>query len=603
MILQALIDYYEAMAEQGKTARPGWAKGKVAWGAELGTDGTLKNMYPLRSQTMDGKKTIPREMEIPAPVKRSSGVAAQFLCDYISYIFGIERKAKADSTAKKTKSERTTKKANPERAKECFNTAKELHERILQGIDSPAANAICAFFEGWDPGKADTVPAFTQYKEELLKGENIVFYYDGRPCTEDPAIRKAWQESYDNVAEGSQMTCLITGKKTVPELIHPAVKNVRGAQSSGAALVSFNAQAFCSYGKNQNQNAPVSKYAAFAYTSALNTLLADRKRVKQIGDTTLVYWAENAAGEYQDLFAVLLDGGGEEISDDTLDSIMRAISSGENYDYKGISVHADNQFYILGISPNAARLSVRVFYHNSFGSFVKHIEQHYRDTEIVADNRNKKLFIPLWMLLRETVNAKASDKTPLPQLSGNVLDSVLNGSRYPETLMNQVMLRIRAEHDVSRGRAAIIKAYLIRNTQNYKNRDSLKEVATVSLNPESNYEPYVLGRLFSVLEGLQMKANPGINATIKDRFFNSACGTPATVFPVLLKLSNSHLKKLDAGSEVYWSKQIGDLMNKLCFNFSAHLSLQEQGAFILGYYHQTQKRFEKKTDNKKEEEA
>jgi len=179
---------------------------------------------------------------------------------------------------------------------------------------------------------------------------------------------------------------------------------------------------------------------------------------------------------------------------------------------------------------------------------------------------------------------------------------MLSGSRYPETFLNQTMLRIRAEHEINRGKAGIIKAYMIRNTENHPDRESIMEVAQVSLNADSSYCPYVLGRLFAVLEGTQQAANPGINATIKDRFFNSACATPAAVFPILLKLSNSHLKKLDTGKAVWWSKQIGDLIERLGTDFPARQSLQEQGAFILGYYHQTQKRFEKKTNTDKEEE-
>ena len=208
--------------------------------------------------------------------------------------------------------------------------------------------------------------------------------------------------------------------------------------------------------------------------------------------------------------------------------------------------------------------------------------------------------IPLWALLRETVNQKASDKSPLPQLAGDVMKSMLNGGRYPETLMNQTLLRIRAEHDITHGKAAIVKAYLIRNTTTLPERESIMEVTKVSLNEESSYTPYVLGRLFAVLEGTQQAGNPGLNATIKDRFFNSACATPAAVFPILLKLSNSHLRKLDGGKAVYWSRQIGALTDRLGDGFPAHLSLQEQGSFILGYYHQTQKRFEKSNHDKEE---
>ena len=180
------------------------------------------------------------------------------------------------------------------------------------------------------------------------------------------------------------------------------------------------------------------------------------------------------------------------------------------------------------------------------------------------------------------------------------MKSMLNGGRYPETLMNQTLLRIRAEHDITHGKAAIVKAYLIRNTTTLPERESIMEVTKVSLNEESSYTPYVLGRLFAVLEGTQQAGNPGLNATIKDRFFNSACATPAAVFPILLKLSNSHLRKLDGGKAVYWSRQIGALTDRLGDGFPAHLSLQEQGSFILGYYHQTQKRFEKSNHDKEE---
>ena len=180
---------------------------------------------------------------------------------------------------------------------------------------------------------------------------------------------------------------------------------------------------------------------------------------------------------------------------------------------------------------------------------------------------------------------------------------MLSGGRYPETLFGQTMLRIRAEHDITCGKAGILKAYLIRNTSNLPDRDQIMEVTKVSLNAESSYTPYVLGRLFAVLEGVQQTANPGINATIRDRFFNSACATPAAVFPILMKLSNSHIKKLDTGKAVWWSRQIGELTDKLGDAFPAHLSLQEQGSFVLGYYHQTQKRFEKKTDMNTNKEA
>ena len=584
MILQALVDYYEELASQGKIARPGWAKAKVSWALEIDEEGQLLDVLPLRTPSQDGKKMLPREMELPAPVKRSSGILPNFLWDNASYILGQDNKGK------------------PKRTEECFDAARKLHIKLLAAADSDTARAIAAFFTNWNPQEADTVPAFAEHREELLAGDNLCFLYNGKFAAEDPEIQAAWQRAYEEDGEGETEACLITGRESIPELVHPAIKNVRDAQSSGAALVSFNAPAFCSFGREQNANAPVSKYAAFAYTSALNHLLSEREHVQVIGNTTVVYWAKSAESQYQDVFAALFDGDSSELSNTDLNALMASIAAGKPYDYNGLPLKPENDFFVLGISPNAARLSVRFFYRRSFGEIVQNLKRHYENMEIVSDGRSKFDTLPLWALLRETVNQKSSDKSPLPQLTGDVMKSMLSGCRYPETLMNQTMLRIRAEHEINRGKAGIIKAYLIRNTENLPDRESIMEVAQVSLNADSSYCPYVLGRLFAVLEGTQQAANPGINATIKDRFFNSACATPAAVFPILLKLSNSHLKKLDTGKAVWWSKQIGDLIERLGTDLPAHQSLQEQGAFILGYYHQTQKRFEKKANTVKEEE-
>ena len=301
--------------------------------------------------------------------------------------------------------------------------------------------------------------------------------------------------------------------------------------------------------------------------------------------------------------SLLFSGNDDNVSNEELNALMKTISEGNPYKYDGLPVSPENKFYILGISPNAARLSVRFFYRSTFGEIVRNLKKHYDDIRIVSDGSNKWGDIPLWALLRETVNLKSTDKNPLPQLAGDVAKSMLSGGRYPETLMNQTMIRIRAENNITCGRAGIIKAYLIRNTDGLPDRRFIMEVAQMNLNAESSYSPYVLGRLFAVLERIQQVASPGINATIKDRFFNSACSTPASVFPILLKLSNSHMKKMDTGKAVYWSKQTGDLIEKLGTDFPAHHTLQEQGTFILGYYHQRQKFFEKKNNiNDTEEE-
>ena len=581
MILQALTDYYEELEIHQKIAPMGWAPVKISWALEIDMDGQILSVISLRHPDDKGKRMIPREMVLPAPARKTSGVLSNFLWNNSSYIFGVDQKEK------------------PKRSVQCFLAAQSLHLTILSSVNSPSANAVKAFFKSSDPEQLNKA-GISEYKDELISGDNITFIYNGAFVSEDKEIKDAWNDYYNSISEGETLPCLITGRRTVPELTHPAIKNVHDAHSAGAALVTFNAPAYESFGKKQNMNAPISKYAAAAYTTALNYLLSDKSHVKVIGDTTVVYWAEDTEEQYQDIFAALLDGDSKNISSDELNSMMYAIASGKPYDFGGISVNPDNDFFILGISPNIARLSIRFFCHGHFYEFIKNIKKYYDDIQIESDNRNKWDRMPLWALLRETVNQKSSDKTPLPQLAGDVMKAMINGTRFPETLMNQTLIRIRAEHEITRGKAGIIKAYLIRNTETFSDKEQIMEVTTVSLNEESNYTPYVLGRLFSVLEGVQQAANPGINATIKDRFFNSACATPGSIFPILLKLSNSHLRKMETGKSVFWSRQIGTLADKLKGDFPANLSLKEQGAFILGYYHQTQKRFEKRANIEEE---
>lgn len=254
----------------------------------------------------------------------------------------------------------------------------------------------------------------------------------------------------------------------------------------------------------------------------------------------------------------------------------------------------DMDFYILGISPNAARLSVHFFLHNTSGSFLRNAQTHQQRLEIVKPVYDKFDTLPIWKLLDETVNQDSRDKTPTPNMAGEVLRAILTDTRYPAILLNGVVLRIRAEHSITRGRAAILKAYYLKNPHS----DVPEEVLNVSLNPKSTNIPYNLGRLFSVLEAVQSSANPGINATIKDKYFNSASATPSTVFPVLLNLAQKHLKKLDGGLRTYYDKQITELLSKLGELYSSQLNLPQQGSFQLGYYHQTQRRFDKKKDEK-----
>lgn len=588
MILQALTEYYQALEREGKIAAPGWSPVKVSFALCLGDDGTLEQVVSIQTEQPKGNKTVlaPQIISLPVPVKRTVGVAANFLCDNSSYILGVDNKGK------------------PKRTQECFEACKALHEELLQDLDSPAAQAVLAFFRTWDPERARENSVLAECLDGILTGGNLIFHTEHGYVHEDQVIRQAWESHYNAAGEGPIGICLVTGETGPIEPIHPAIKNVAGAQSSGAALVSFNAPAFCSYGKEQNLNAPTGKFASFAYTSALNHLLADRDHVFCVGDTTVVCWARNAKPAYAVLFGGAFFGSQVSYTETDLRGMVKNLCAGQTVTYQEDKLDPDMDFYVLGLSPNAARLSVRFFLHNTFGGFLRNVQAHYDHLEIVRPAYDTFEALPLWKLLSETVNQNSRDKSPAPDLAGEVLRAILMNTRYPATLLNGVTLRIRAERKITRGRAAVLKAYYrkLQEATKRENPNIPEEVLQVSLNPDATNTPYILGRLFSVLEAIQESANPGINTTIKDKYFNSAAATPAVIFPVLTNLSQKHLKKLrgtNRGLSIAYEKQLTELYSKLAeTQYPTRMNLPQQGAFQLGYYHQTQARYQKKEEKK-----
>lgn len=581
MILQALTEYYRTLEQQGKIAAPGWGPVKASFALCIGADGTLKQVSSVKTEQPRGKKKVlaPQIMQLPAPVKRTVGVAANFLCDNSSYMLGDDSKD------------------NPERARQCFEASRTLHEQVLREADSAAARAVLAFFRTWKPEDARMHPALEEHMEEVFSGDNLVFWTEEGFAHKDPAVRQAWEHYYGAASDGPQGICLVTGEWGSVESIHPAIKNVAGAQSVGAALVSFNAPAFCSYGKEQNLNAPTGKYASFAYTAALNQLLADREHVYRVGDATVVCWAQGGGDLYQALFGWAAMGQSEPAYEESeLRGMVKQLCCGMPVEFKEERLDPEMEFYVLGLSPNAARLSVRFFLRNTFGGFLRNVQAHQQRLQIVRPSFDQFEELPLWKLLGETVNTNTRDKTPSPILAGEVLRAILNNTRYPATLINGTTLRIRAERAVTRGRAAILKAYYLKNPH----PDVPKEVLTVALNEETGNVPYTLGRIFSVLEAIQSAANPGINTTIKDKYFNAAAATPGVIFPILINLAQKHLKKLrgsNIGRAIFYDKQLTQLLGRMEEHYPTHMNLPQQGSFQLGYYHQTQARYQSKEEN------
>ena len=582
MILQALTSYYESLLKQGRISQPGWDNAcKISFGLELDEKGELVDILPYHRTVKSGKKekVINNQLfKSPARVKRSSGIAANFICDTSTYLLGADAKGR------------------PERTLNCFEASRKLHQKLLSNCTSPAAEAILSFFDQWDPGKAAENKILMPYWREITGGGNLIFCYDLEPVSSDSEIAEAWQEYYRSGDENSRKgQCLVTGNMGSIARTHPSIKGVNGAQSSGASLVSFNAPAYDSYGHTQGGNAPVSEYAAFAYTTALNMLLADREHCKVIGDTTVVCWAEHGEEAYQDFGMDALYGDVQGISDADLSAALSKLAKGEVCEWNAVTLNPDEHFYFLGLSPNASRLSVRFFLQDSFGSFMKNLNQHYQDIAIIRPAYDNRKNLSLWQLLNETVNQKSKNKEASHQMTGNVLQAILSGTPYPATLLNGAELRIRAERDITRGRAAILKAYYSRRP----NPGCPKEVLQMELNEQSTNIAYTLGRMFSVYEQIQKKANPNITTTIKDKYFNSASATPALIFPVLGNLAQKHLRVLrrdNGGAAVYLEKKLGEFSLILGESFPARLNLPEQGSFQLGYYFENQAQYKKKED-------
>jgi len=581
MILQALVEFYESMANAGKLSKFGWSQIPVSYLLCLDNEGNIVNViHSIKEVEIQSGKKIKKEMQpvpylCPTQVSRSAGIAPNFLCDHSGYILGVDNKGK------------------PQRSLECFNSCRQLHQKILSEVDSEAARALLSFFEKWNPEEASANSALSEYFDDMISGCMLTFEYNGINISEEPLIADAWNNYYSTSGDDVGI-CLVTGKTGNIEKTHPQIRGVYGAQSSGAALVSFNAPAFCSYGKEQNLNAPTGRYAAFAYTTALSHLVHDRERNFRIGDTTVLFWltGENTAAEQMIRFA-FDDAPPPNYTKDELREKLKSLVNGQPVEFDGSRVDPHHNFYVLGISPNAARLSVRFFHRNTYGNFLKHILTHHERMEIERPLYDEYETVPVWKMLSETVNPNSKDKSPSPNMAGDVLRAIFNDTPYPTTLLNAINLRIRADKEITRGRAATIKAYYLKN----RHKDVPKEVLTMSLNPESNNVPYCLGRLFAILEKLQADANGA--STVKDHYFISAAATPATIFPILNKLSRSHLKKLSSekpGLAKDYSIKLSEIMEKFDEALPARLTLAEQGSFQLGYYHQNNALYTKKSN-------
>jgi CRISPR-associated protein Csd1 len=597
LIIQALCRHYDLLASDSGSSIPlnGFSIEKVNYEITLSPNGEIVGLIDLC--VFDGKKVIPTSLVVPIHAKRSSGILPFFLCEKGDYVFGRGSK-------------------DSDRLNRQNHAFKDLHERILSTVDDPGAFAMLQFIRSWSSENVEKTSALSSLDSEELEKSVFVFRMEGDPAFlhQHPAIQKAWLASLADKHEGQKSQCLITGEDTYIKSVHDPIKGVKGAQTSGAAIVSFNFPSVISYGKAQSSNAPIGEESAFKYVTTLNWLLASRRNRMQIGDATTVFWAESP--EYEDLLGEFLDpsGRGDEVEGkriidaatrEQVFSILDSLRRGHSLSDKSIFRNPDTNVHIVGLAPNSARISIRFYHQDTLGSSIERIAQHYLDLELERPTWMSETSLPgPYVLLRAI--APQHDLEKLPEtMVGPFMLSILTGAPYPSSLMAQVILRIRANDGIKtrdgKGmrspiefeRVCIIKATLLRNARRTGNRE-LEVNCTVSLNQESTNTPYRLGRLFAALEKAQMDANPSINSTIRDRYFSSAFAAPASTFPILLKLSQHHIAKGEHGG--FYDRMVRDIVSDIDI-FPSHLDLNDQGLFILGYYHQTEA-FYKKTESK-----
>ena len=603
MILQSLTSLYDRLAEDPANGLPltGYSLQNVTFILIIRADGTLVEIQDARQEVVQvgkngkEKKTLrPLNLIVPGQTKSTGqGINPCTLWDNLTYLCGYPQ---PDKNAAKSEKNRV-------RAPRCFAGSQKHHLTTFAVTENLSILAVRRYFERYQP--AD-IEHFIENLPIDARIGNGVFQISGETSYAHTKYRPNVIVGELNAKNTVVGQCLVTGNiSKIARLHEPKIKTF---DPKGSLLVSFNEQAYESFAKEdtkkvgQGANAPISEEAAFAYCNALNWLLANRERRFRLGDATTVFWT-NSPTPAEELMPWMISGN---IPEDPatlarIQGILQRLACGSiGADEIG---NPDTPYYILGLSPNASRLSIRFWNTSTLGDLLVNLKKHFADLRILRqwDENNSKNPDPLaptvFQLLRQT--SRDADGIP-PLLGGALIRSILFGTRYPDSLITGVMNRIRVVEKKQQGegtldnvsylRASILKAWLIRNHKIH---------ITEMLDETNTNTGYRLGRLFAVLEKTQQDALPGINSTIRDRFYSSASATPRSVFGRLLRTYQHHLGKLDIGAKITHEKRAQEILSAVT-DFPAHLNLQGQAQFALGYYHQRKALFPTKTDKKPE---
>lgn len=606
MILASLARYYRRLAMQNddfgnpKVPPYGFSEEKIGWILVLDKEGRLKDAVPNLTAE---KKPQPKLMSVPRPEKRTSGVKPNFLWDKTAYALGVE--------ANKDKAQAKTEPVMP--SEKTFEAFRQYHLDLLQHEQDEGLQALYHFLQHWQPAQFADYPCLSETPDA-----NVVFALD-KPSAlihKREAAQTLWAGRLKS-DEAEQGLCLISGEEAPIARLHPAIKGVFGGQSSGGSIISFNKESFASFGKEQGANAPVSEVSAFAYTTALNYLLRrENGHCLTIGDASTVFWAEAADSETaaaaEDFFADIMTPPDDEQQSQKVFDILEQIAKGRPLQEIAPDLSPDTRFYILGLAPNAARISIRFWLDTTFGQLAVNMARYRQDLKIEPPAwRGKEPSV--WRILLETTpkrkgadgRLKKSDSKDIPpQLAGEYMRSILTGRAYPKTMLSRMIGRIRSDGHITGLRVAVIKAVI--------NRNSLyREALKMGLNEETRDIPYRLGRLFAIIELAQSSALGELNAGVRDKFYGGASSSPHSTFPLLLDNYRTHISSLRKGKKAKWVKgdsrklanwlegKVGEIIGVFDAEtpFPRHLSLEEQGRFVVGYYQQRFKKYNKQEDS------
>lgn len=602
MLISALCDYYDVLAKKGLVLPDGYSGVGIHALIALTEDGAVDSIVDCQETEIYTVKDKPKERKVPKTVmlpKRTEKTAidANIIEHRPLYIFGLNYDAKAAALSASD---------GKDKAKKSHDAFVEKNLEFIDGIDTPLVNAYRSFMKTWKPEEQEHNETLLGAGKLLVTGK-FAFCLAGRPdklLHDEPKIKEKWEQMYAASTESDDAQsaqCCITGEYLPIERVHAKITGLPGGSSMGNTMVSYKNAAEESYGKKQSFNSCISANAVKKYTEALNYLLADKHHRTLIDETTYIYWAASGDEACNSIFSALAFGDtmDSEHTDEWLDSVFDGIKSGRatREIVDGIdNIDSDVSFYVVGIKPNSARLALKCIYRQSFGKVLQNTIVHYSDMQI-GSGGGKPMSVRT--ICKELVSPKSSNDKVSPALMAKLFDAIINGTAYPDALLTAVVRRVKTDTDDEKNsyikmnnvRMGLIKACINRSARLKGKQEEIK----MSLDLENRDPAYLCGRLFCKLEDIQRRAsNDTLNRTIKDAYFSSAATRPAVVFPKLLSLSQHHLAKLDDKTAYFMDREVTEILGMMGSVFPSHLTLKEQGVFMLGYYQQKNQRFEKK---------